>query len=285
MIRVIVAFCLVFISQFACAAALWEVSHGEQKFWLGASLSGLKKAAYPLPPEFDDAFRRADTLYVERDINAVSAPDFAARAMQASVYRDGRNLKSVLSADNWRALETHAQSRGVPTFSLLMFKPAFAGFTLMAVETRRLDLGNGVDAHYFFRAKENQKPVVALETVEQQIQLLYKINEADPNILIKTLIDELTNLPDSLDTATRAWKAGDLDKLDDLRGKKMRAQTPALYQELVVDRSKAWLPQFKTLLTTAEVELVLVDAVHFSGPDNLLQLLTAQGYRVTPYRL
>lgn len=266
-------------------SAIWEVSNGSQKLWLGASLGGLKKSAYPLPAEFDDAFRRADKLYVERDIHAISQPDFAMRAMQASVYRDGRNLKSALSPALWQKLESFARERSVPMFSLLMFKPAFAGFTLTVLESKRLELANGVDAHYFNRATNNNKPIATLETVEQQLQFLQTINEIDANVLISTLLEELTDLPTTLDKATRNWRIGNMEQLDQLKGKKMRSQAPALYQTLVVSRSKSWLPQFKAMLKTAETEYVLVDVVHLTGPNNLLQLLKAEGFTVKPYVL
>src|SRR5690606_26878355 len=139
-----------------------------------------------------------DKLVVERDIAAVSKPDFAMRAMQASFYRDGSTLKSALNPANWQALESFAQSRGVPVFSLLMFKPAFAGFTLTAVESKRLELANGVDAHYFFRAANIQKAIATLETTDQQIQLLQKINEVDADTLVTAILAELNHLSTNL---------------------------------------------------------------------------------------
>lgn len=277
---------LLLVAQVSWAdTALWEVSKGDHKFWLGASLSGLKSSSYPLPAEFDDAFRRADKLYVERDISAVSQSDFGVRAMQASVYSDGRNLKSALSPAVWNDLEKFAQARGVPMFSLLLFKPVFTVFTLTALESKRLELRNGVDAHYFYRAAKLQKPIVVLETLEQQISYLQKINEIDANLLIKNLLEELSGLSSSLDQITQSWRAGDMEALDRLKGKKLRAQAPELYKILVMERSQSWLPYFNNMLKTTDVEFVLIDAIHFSGLNNLLQLLKAEGYTVKPYKL
>lgn len=277
---------LISLAPFCMAdTSLWEVSKGGNKLWLGASLGGLKKSAYPLPAEFDDAFRRADKLYVERDIAAINQADFGVRAMQASFYRDGRTLKSVLTPANWQALDAFAQSRGVPVFTLLMFKPAFAGFTLTALETKRLELANGVDAHYFFRAKNNQKPVATLESIDQQIQYLQIINDLEANTLIKIILAELHDLSATIDQATLSWRTGDMGKLDQIKGQKMREHAPDLYQELVVNRNKAWLPQLKTMLDSSEVEYVLVDAMHLAGPNNLLHLLKAEGFTVKPYQL
>lgn len=265
-------------------AAIWEVSHGKHSFRVGASLGALKKTAYPMPAEFDEAFREADALYVERDIHAVNQPDFGVRAMQASMYTDGRNLKSVLSAPVWQELEKFARERRVPVFSLFMFKPAFASLTLTLMETKRLEFTNGVDAHYFYRARRAGKPVIALETIDQQIQFLQVVNDADADALIKATLDELKNLSATTQEATQSWRKGDMEKLDELKGKKLRTQSPDLYNELVVKRNKSWLPAFAGMLKSKDVELVLIDAMHFTGPGNLLELFAAEGYTVKRYQ-
>jgi uncharacterized protein YbaP (TraB family) len=284
MINYVTGLLLLIFAHTCCAnLPLWEVSHGDKKLWLGASLGALKKNAYPLPEAFNDAFSRADKLYVERDIHAVNQPDFGLRAMQASMYTDGRTLKTVLAPAVWQDLEQYEQKRDIPMFSLLMFKPAFAGFTLTALESKRLEFSNGVDAHYFYRARRANKPIVALETVDQQIQFLQKINEVDADLLIRTTLEELDNLSATLGQATELWRKGDMEKLDQLKGKKLRAEVPVLYRELVVNRNKAWVAQFNQMLRTPESEFILVDAMHLGGPDNLLQLLKAEGYVVKPY--
>src|SRR5690606_16148874 len=53
--------------------------------------------------------------------------------------------------------------------------------------------------------------------------------------------------------------------------------SPALYSELVVKRNKSWLPAFAGMLKSDAVEMVLVDAMHFTGPGNLLELFAAEG--------
>ena len=48
----------------------------------------------------------------------------------------------------------------------------------------------------------------------------------------------------------------------------------------MVERNNAWMPQIEALLTTEEVEFVLVGALHLVGDDGLLAQLSAKGYRV-----
>src|SRR5690606_28457201 len=110
-----------------------------------------------------------------------------------------------------------------------------------------------------------------------QIQLLQKINEVDADTLVTAILAELNHLSTNLDQATQSWRTGDMEKLDQLQSRKVRTQAPHLYRELVVNRNKAWLPQLKDMLETGETEYVLVNAIHLTGPDNLLQMLKAEG--------
>jgi len=84
---------------------------------------------------------------------------------------------------------------------------------------------------------------------------------------------------------TASWKAGDLDTLDKEMGQKMKEETPNVYQALVVDRNKKWLPQLEQMFKTQEVEMVLVGALHLSGSDGLLAQLKKSGYQVKPYKI
>lgn len=279
----LVGLCLCAHPAFA-AAALWEVSNGINKIWLGASLEALPKSAYPLPQEFNEVFQRADILVVERDFAAVTKPDFGVKVMQANVYGNGRNLKADLAPDRWQALEKYAQSRGVPGFGLMMFKPAFVAITLTTLESEKLRLVNGVAAHFFYRAQQEKKPVIFLETAEQQIQLLEKVNSIDANLLIAALLEELEDLSATSDQSAAAWRQGDMNKLDAIKGKKLRDQSPALYDELVIVRNRLWLSRLQEMLKTVDTEYVLIDAMHLSGPDNLLDALRTQGINVIRYQ-
>lgn len=54
----------------------------------------------------------------------------------------------------------------------------------------------------------------------------------------------------------------------------------ALYQTILVERNKAWLAEIERFLTTPETEMVLVGALHLTGPDGLPALLKAKGFSV-----
>jgi uncharacterized protein YbaP (TraB family) len=53
-----------------------------------------------------------------------------------------------------------------------------------------------------------------------------------------------------------------------------------LYQRLLVDRNKTWLPKIEALFARTGRAFVVVGAAHLVGPDGLLALLKAKGYAI-----
>ena len=76
------------------------------------------------------------------------------------------------------------------------------------------------------------------------------------------------------------WRSGDMAAMKASQLDEMQRDFPQIYKDLLVVRNNNWLPQIKKMLTTPEVELVLVGALHLSGEDSVLKLLTDAGYKV-----
>jgi hypothetical protein len=53
-----------------------------------------------------------------------------------------------------------------------------------------------------------------------------------------------------------------------------------MYQRLLVDRNRNWLPTLEALFSRRGRAFIVVGAAHLVGPDGLLQMLKAKGYAV-----
>ena len=53
-----------------------------------------------------------------------------------------------------------------------------------------------------------------------------------------------------------------------------------MYERLLVNRNRNWLPRLDALLTRNGRAFVVVGAAHLVGPDGLLAMLKAKGYKV-----
>ena len=54
-----------------------------------------------------------------------------------------------------------------------------------------------------------------------------------------------------------------------------------VYHALLLDRTRAWLPQVEAMLQQPQTVLVVVGAGHLVGAGGLVALLRAKGYTVT----
>jgi uncharacterized protein len=57
-------------------------------------------------------------------------------------------------------------------------------------------------------------------------------------------------------------------------------QEAQLYQRLLVERNKNWLPKLEALFARKSAAFVVVGAAHLVGPDGLVAMLKAKGYAV-----
>ena len=55
---------------------------------------------------------------------------------------------------------------------------------------------------------------------------------------------------------------------------------PVMYQRLLVERNKNWMPKIEELFARRGRALVVVGAAHLVGPDGLIAMLRAKGYTV-----
>jgi hypothetical protein len=82
-----------------------------------------------------------------------------------------------------------------------------------------------------------------------------------------------------VNTIVKAWSAGDLKTLDSALLQGMR-EYPEVYQRVIVERNRAWLPKIRAYLKENENYLVIVGAGHLAGREGLVEALKAQGYTV-----
>jgi uncharacterized protein YbaP (TraB family) len=140
----------------------------------------------------------------------------------------------------------------------------------------------GVDQYFTSRAIQDNKPIGALETIEQQIEFLSSMGEGDEDQLVLQTMDELEDFGEEFSILKKAWRQGDTQKLEEVGLEGFR-EFPRVYQSLLVERNRAWLPKIEALLSDQTVEYVLVGVLHLVGDESLLAMLEARGYQVERY--
>jgi uncharacterized protein YbaP (TraB family) len=172
-------------------------------------------------------------------------------------------------------------ARGLSFTPFESMKPGMLSAVLTVLELQRLGLaGQGVDEFFSDRSKQDNKPQLALETIDDQFSALSVLGAGRENYAIRHALNEAVKLSELMIDIKRAWRIGDNQALINISLKPWLESFPELYQSLLVSRNHRWLPQLEALLTTPDTEYVLVGALHLVGNDGLLALFRRKGYKV-----
>jgi uncharacterized protein YbaP (TraB family) len=266
-------------------SAVYEIIKGKNKIYLAGTIHLLRAQDFPQPAEFDAAYQASQTIFFEADLQKIKTPEFGQRFAQAMMLPNNTTLKDVLDADTWAALQAFSEKHQYPLSQTMMFNPAMTSILITMTEVKKFGVGDGIDIFYDNIARADNKPVGELESGDDVIAYMKSFAQEDANKIINSTLKDMDNLQSYFDSMVASWKAGDLDALDKEMGQKMKKDTPNLYQVMVVDRNKKWLPKIEQMFKTPEVEMVMVGSLHLSGSDGLLVQLKKSGYQVKPYKI
>ena len=261
---------------------VWKVEKDVHRMFIGGSMHVLTAEDYPLPSAFETAYQQSGRIVFETDLAKMESPQFQQYMLAELSYSDGRNLQQVLREDTYRSVADFFAARGVPMASVENFRPGMVANLMAMVELQRLGLaGVGVDSYFNQRADNDLKAKGQLETVEEQIGFIASMGNGREDEMLAYNLADLESLPTLWQSMNQAWRSGDLHALEETSAAPLRDDFPEIYQALLIDRNNAWMPQIEAMAKTAEVEFVLVGALHLVGSDGLLAMLASRSYTIT----
>ena len=77
------------------------------------------------------------------------------------------------------------------------------------------------------------------------------------------------------------WRNGDEKGIDRLSIAQLKTTYPKLYDKLLVERNRKWMPIIESYFKTPATEFVLVGAAHLAGEHGLLKQLADRGYTIS----
>lgn len=265
----------------AAQSSVWKIQSDDNVVYLGGTCHLLRADNFPLPTEFDTAFAAAETICLETDLDRMQSVEAQQLLLARGRYSENASLKSAVNDDAWFALEEYCERSNVSIEQLNQFKPWLVVISITVNELQKLGfIEEGVDFHYFQRAKEAGKTLTSLEPFEEHIGFITNMGAGHESEMLISTVDELDEIPQMFDGVIAAWRSGDLNGLDDLTLRDMKSEFRSVYQELIVNRNQAWLPRIEAMLQSPPTEFVLVGAGHLAGSDGLIAQLKRRGFLV-----
>jgi len=262
---------------------MWKVEgpNGSTAYLLG-SLHVLTPDFYPLNAALNKAFSESKTLVEEVDIDEMSDPMMMMAALSKAMLTDGRTLDQVIAPELFAEVKTRAEKAGLPMMALQRMKPWLVAITLMAptLQAAGFKPELGIDRHFFDRAKDSGMKRQALETMAFQLDQFDTLPAKLQEEMLKSTLEDLDTEVSGVKDMAQAWTFGNVAAIEKLTLTSLQ-DAPELYQRLLVDRNRNWIPHVEACIKNNSGCFIVVGAAHLVGPDGLPTLLSKKGYKVT----
>ena len=256
--------------------ALWVVKDKDTTIYLFGTIHVLKPGMTWFDEAVKTAFDRSQQVVLE-----MVMPDPAkmqALVMATGVAKDGPTLTEQLPADKRAAYAEAVTDLGLPANAFDRFKPWLAATNLSITPLSKLgyDSANGPEQVITAAAKAAGKPVMGLETAEQQLGYFGSLSQKAQLQFLGSTIDELPKLETTMATMVDEWAKGDPEALAREMNDSLK-DSPEVAKVLLIDRNARWAEWVKTRLGKPGTVFVAVGAGHLAGQDSVQAQLVKLG--------
>lgn len=276
----------VFFLIVSCASAqqapdrvsLWKITRGEAIVYLLGSVHALKPDAYPLPDSMERAFNESSQTVFEVDLSRTNEQDISKLVRQLGFYDSSRTLQTELSEDTLKLLKSHLTKRAIQFEAVQTMKPWLLSMKLAMEELTSLEYEaeRGIDRYFLLKARSMGKPVIQLESISGQLQLLASDSPDIQELALRVGIEESPKAEQQLETLIDAWRRGDADAMWQIAiGNSTYPALDAQINKLIDNRNLLMAKKIGTYLQSKQTTLVVVGALHVGGERGILNLMSA----------
>ena len=261
-------------------SSVWKVTKGGNTLYLGGSVHILREIDFPLPAEYDYAFFESEVQVLEADTEQMENPEIMQYMFSQMMLPEGVLLHSLLEPEVYDHLTEVCSKYEIPIYSVEKIKPSILLTMLTIQQIEKLGFKEkGIDDYFLIKAKTDYKPVLFLESLQTQIDMLASMGEGYENEYVSYSLMDLEHTEDALETMLLEWRYG-LSSLNEETLIEMKADWPELYKKIITDRHDAWMPQIENFIASGKIHFVVTGLLHMHGPDGLRQRLKNSGYTV-----
>lgn len=280
-------------------ASQLKAQHDKPGIFYSVSGNGLKDTSYLFGtyhlvkssyldelPAVKEAFKQAKGVIVEIVVDSSEM-----QAVQDIGIMKDKTLSDLIDKSFRDTLDTELKgSIGVGLEQLNQLKPMNVTLTLSIVHMMKNNrellgkyTGLPLDAFFAGTGKQMSKTVSPLETITEQMNLLFNSSSIDEQVkALKMFIRNKTEMARLGDDLVKNWFDHDLAAMNDIYDKTL--QVSGEDDKLIKERNMNWLKVLPGLLQK-ESQFIAVGALHLGGQYGLVEQLKQKGYTVTPVKL
>ncbi|WP_298453023.1 TraB/GumN family protein [uncultured Prevotella sp.] len=278
------------------AQLLWKISG-----------NGLSKPSYIIgtyhlaPASFADsipglknALDTSEQVYGEIIMSEMTAPENMAKLQSIMMLPEGQTIDKMFTAEEMARINAMMKDIIGIDMTNPMVAQQFEKLSPQALTMQltvlmylkknpKFNLNQTFDEHFQAKAKEQGKPVGALETIDFQINLLYKgQSEERQKELLLCLADNKDMYEMQTENIIKAFFTQNLKAVNDAMDEKLNNScdyTPQEKDELIYNRNTDWIKKMPEIMKKKST-FFAVGAGHLPGERGMLELLRQAGYKV-----
>lgn len=259
---------------------LWVVRDADSTVYLFGTIHYLRPGTAWGSDKVDAAFAGADQFWVE--VADQDDPSVAARVAQQHGVTPDRPLSSILSAEDFAALDKAAQGVGASGAALDAYRPWLAAFVVAGTAPMqagyRPDLG--VDKTLMDRARAEGKTIHGFETADRQLRLIAGMSEEAQIAYLNNYVRNGGQIVPKLDQTVAAWLKGDAAEVGRLNRLDTRDIHEDVHRAALIVRNADWTDQIETMMKGSGTAFIAVGVAHLADQDSLIDMLKARGFTV-----
>jgi len=226
--------------------------------------------------------KQADAVVGEMDM---SDPNMKMKMVQGGMMKD-TTINDLLTSDDYKLADYEfKQLMNVGLAQLEKMKPMMLDMMYsVMMYSKAMGLTKqpeGVDILFQQNAKANNKKVIGLETIEEEMNVLFNdiSLKRQAAILMKDIKEKQQGI-EQTKALNAAYLTGDMNKTEALN-KKDDTMTSAEEKLMIDDRNTLWMKELPTLMN-AQSCFIDVGFMHLIGKFGLIAQLKQAGYTVEP---
>jgi len=263
-------------TRYSGPSTLWKVQSATTTVFLLGSIHLASPQLYPWADAIESAFNQADTVVFEITLDEQTKEETAQLMQQYAFYPESETLADHLDATMVNELNERLQARGLPPNVFNRFRPwavaVMLSITVMQQHGYLADFG--IDNLIYKRSEKTGKKIAALETPQQQLEIMAGLPLAIQELMLRETLDTIDSLGERMAAAMTAWKTGDTKSLEvALFDSMMKPEYESLYQEVIVKRNQRMAEAIRGFLADSSTYLVVVGSGHLIGEHSIIALL------------
>lgn len=263
-------------------ALLYEIKSDTAVVYLLGSIHFADDSLYPLNPAIEKRFEESSQLVLEIDPTAVDDKEVQSYVLKRGYYHGSESVVDHTNPEVFRLLENYVNTNGLPAAAIYKMKPGMIALTLSTMQLQRLGYSpdKGIDLYFAKKANQLGKPIVSLESIQDQLNMLLTMPN-EKAFLQYTLLD-LENLEHFMNEIITAWKSGDASSLYQIliAPYENKKEYQPIIRKLLYNRNLRMASQIRKFLKSDQTWFVVVGAGHLLGDKGLISLLEKKNYTI-----